>query len=176
MTPLGQVVIRAAAAGDVPGAREVLRAAAQRLVERGEALWTPDDFTPEFLVPLVNAGELHVALEGGEVVGVFTVQGEDPVFWPDVPAGEALYLHNSVRPDRAGRGLAQAMPGFALGLAHAQGRAFLRLNCAPRPKLCAVYEGFGFHRRERALWRGGGFDVVRYEMRAGGHIVKWTPT
>lgn len=161
------VHVRPAAPADTTAAAGVLRLAAQRLVDRGEALWEPQDFTPEELARRVGSGELHVAVHGDELVGVFLLQREDPVRWPDAAAGEALYVHKlAVRPDLAGRGIAHAMLRFALGQAHAQQRRFLRLDCAPRPKLRAVYETFGFRRRDAGLWPGERYDVMRYEMLA----------
>ncbi|PYE55680.1 GNAT family N-acetyltransferase [Deinococcus yavapaiensis] len=158
--------VRVATNDDVRAASDVLQAAARFLIERGEPLWDPRDFRCERLARFVTSGELHVTREDGEVVGAFLLQREDELFWPHALRGEALYVHKlATHPDRAGRGAASAALRFALKRARDANCSFVRLDCAPHPRLCAFYERFGFRRYGTDLWRVGSFEAARYELR-----------
>lgn len=153
---------RYATIADLKSAAPVLQSAARRLVVKGEPLWDPASFTPASLETWL--GELCVAtLEGGAVVGAMRLQPEDPAFWPEVPHGSSLYVHKLAVSDAArGRGVAQALLEFARSEANARGRAWLRLDCADRPALRAVYERFGFQYRDTREVHD--FTVCRYEL------------
>lgn len=150
------------AAADVDAALAVLREAAQWLIERGTPLWLPDELAPEPLRHAAEAGELCLARIGGEVAGMMLLQSRDPLFWPEAREGEALYVHRlAVRRAVAGRGVARAILDWAADEARSAGSAYLRLDCADRPKLRALYEscGFRFHSPKDV----GRFSVARYE-------------
>jgi hypothetical protein len=51
------------------------------------------------------------------------------------------------------------VPALSAAEARAAGRSFLRLDCAPRPKLCEFYESAGFCYHSRRIVDG--FPVHR---------------
>ena len=62
----------------------------------------------------------------------------------------------------AGRGISSALLSWAVERARSLRKGYLRLDCeASRPKLCAVYESFGFlHHSDRQV---GPYFVSRYQ-------------
>ena len=89
----------------------------------------------------------------------------DPHFWPDDPAGEALYLHKlAVHPGWQGRGPGAQMIAAATVETQAAGRPWLRLDtAAERPKLRAVYEARGLVCvREESM---DGWPAAWYELK-----------
>lgn len=133
--------------GDVSAASSVLMASAVDRAARGEELWLPQSLTPERLGKYYPPEGWQVAWHGGQPAGCYVLLDRDPLFWPDDPEGEAMYLHKlAVHPDVQGQGLARTLLQRASQQAAQGGRACLRLDTATqRPKLRAVYESFGFH-------------------------------
>ena len=132
--------------GDVQAASSVLMTSALDRAERGEELWPPASLTPERLGRYYPEHGWHVAWQSDRPVGCYVLLEEDPLFWPEAPAGEALYLHKlAVHPEVQGQGRAQTLLQHAAQQAALRGRGHLRLDTAThRPRLRAVYETFGF--------------------------------
>ena len=155
--------VRQAQPEDSQAVVAVLREAAQWLVDTGRPLWRPADFTLESLAAGISAGQYFFARDEAGPVGVMKLESEDPLFWPDVPQGEGLYLHKlAVVRRAAGRGASDALLKFASTRAAELGRSYLRLDCAAdRPSLRQVYErrGFRFHSHRTV----GPYSVARYE-------------
>lgn len=150
--------------GDPQAASLVLQATARSVLERGhEELWPPETLTVEALAHDYPADGWQVVWRGGVPVGCFVLMDPDPVFWAEKPRGEALYLHKlAVHPQAQGQGLNRALLVRAEELTRQAGRRWLRLDTdVTRPKLQAIYTGFGFTAvdRQRVL----GFEVFRYE-------------
>lgn len=147
VTPVAPRVAPASRA-DLAAASSILVEAAEWAIARGEPLWDPKDLTPERLGRDVEAGSLHLAWLADRPVGTIAVSREDPLFWPDVPAGESLFVHRlAVRRAVAGRGVALAMLDWARMQGRSAGLRWLRLDCsAAHPGLVAYYEGLGFLR------------------------------
>ena len=143
----------------------VLQAAARALEKRGEPLWPLETLEPAALQAAYPEAESYVGFQGGEAVAGMIVLEDDPLFWPDVRAGESVFLHKlAVIPAFQGSGVATAMLGFAAARARTLQKRYLRLDCAAeRPKLCAFYERHGFR------WVGectvDGFNAALYEKR-----------
>jgi GNAT superfamily N-acetyltransferase len=156
------VVTAACLAADVCCACDIMIEAADWLAACGQPLWNRESLTPANVLPLPDKGSLFLAHLAGHPVGAFILLFEDPFFWPDVSPGEALYLHRLVvRRSAAGTGVGYRLLEHAVAKARTAGRPFLRLDCAPRPKLCAFYEAAGFcHHSDRAI---GSFSVRRYQ-------------
>jgi len=165
--------IREAEEADIDAVVAVLREAAEWLDGQGMPMWKADELTTESIAAGVRNKEVFVAVTGAgerneEIAGTLKFQMEDELFWPDVPLGEAAYVHRlAVRRAYAGRGVTGMMLRWAAERARGLGRAYLRLDCeAQRVKLRAMYEGFGFlyHSDQQV----GPYYVARYEMRVGG--------
>jgi len=160
-------VIRQACPDEAEVVSAILTEAAEWLAERGEPLWKAGELAPEAVATDVADGLFHLVWIGDEAAGVFKMQEEDLLFWPDLPHGEAIYLHRiAVRRQHSGSGVLDAIIGFARKATATAGRRFLRLDCeASRPKLCAVYEKRGFVKHsERQV---GPYFVARYQLEVG---------
>ncbi len=159
-----QLQIRPAAEADITAVARLLSTAATGLIERGEALWDLKDVSEAAIGPHVLAGWYFIASDGQGPVGVFRLQGEDPLFWPDVTDGRSVFLHKlAVHPRAQGRSIAQQLLTHALALARERGKQYLRLDCVQgRPKLSSVYQRFGF--RLHSVRQLGQRLYERYEI------------
>lgn len=156
------VSVRQAEAADIPSVRAILFEVLHWLHEKGEPLWEEGDFPVEEVARDVEEGLYFLAESDGRVVGVVKFQLSDELFWPDVREGESAFLHRlAVRRDHAGEGVSTAILRWAVRRTARLDRRYLRLDCAPRPKLQALYEGFGF--RWHSNRQVGSFEVARYE-------------
>jgi GNAT superfamily N-acetyltransferase len=160
--------VRFASRLDLEPAAAVLRNAARRLEAAGSPLWNPAQFNTSSLEPIQAAGELCVAVLEERVIGVMFLQRSDPVFWADEPEGSSLFVHKLVvDDDQVGKGISKSLLEFAVVQARSSARAWVRLDCADRAKLRAVYEGFGFRHRDTRNVRVSSnevFTVCRYEL------------
>jgi GNAT superfamily N-acetyltransferase len=154
---------RLATHADLEPAALILRNAALRLEAAGEALWNPASFTAATLEPIFEASELCVVVIEENVVGVMYLQERDVTFWPDEPVDNSLFIHKlAVDNEFRGRGVSTALLEFARGEAISRGKRWVRLDCANRPKLRAIYERFGFQLRDsRVVYN---FQVCRLEL------------
>ncbi len=157
------ITIRPAQVEDTATVAAILREAAQWLTDRGIPLWQTDELHPEHVAGDVAAGLFWLAWVGHDPAGCVRFQLEDALFWPDVPKGEAVYVHRlAVRRRFAGGRVSEALLTWAYQQAQTMRRRWLRLDTvADRPALRAVYErqGFGFH-SERQV---GPYLVARYQ-------------
>ncbi len=132
-----------ARSGEARAVSEVLQEAARWITTWRSQLWDPELLGEAFAAPFVERGQVIVARAGEAIAGVVILEPEDPLFWPDYPAGEAGYLHKlAVRRAYAGRGLPAALIDHAAGMARLQRRTVLRLDC--HPDLARVYAQLGF--------------------------------
>ena len=125
----------------------------------------PGELTPEKLMGPIHAGELYLVMMQGSPVGTVIFQLHDKTFWPDMPEGDAAYIHKVIlRRSAAGQGLGAQIIAWAKEKARSIGMAYLRLDTeAARTKLCALYESAGFTRH--SFRQVGRHYVIRYEMR-----------
>ena len=141
----------------------VLLEAARWLQEIGQPLWKAGELLPDRLMADVKAGLFYLACVDGEAAGVFKMQDEDALFWPDVPVGESIFIHRvAVRRKFAGGQVTMAMVDYAKQTAAVKGKRFLRLDCASRPKLCRIYERQGFLKHSEK--QVGPYLVTRYQF------------
>ena len=158
-----QVNIRHATHRDSNVVSDILREAARWLDQSGMSLWREDELQSERIAADVAGGLFVIAQCSGDAAGVMRFQLEDAVFWPDVPQGEAAYIHRlAVRRRYSGTGLSTELLRWAVEHTQRLGRQYLRLDCeASRPRLRAIYESFGFsHHDDRQV---GPYFVSRYE-------------
>jgi predicted N-acetyltransferase YhbS len=110
----------------------------------------------------IESGEQFCARQAGRIVGCVRLEREDTIFWPDRLSGDALHLHRlAVVRDLAGARVSDALIAWAKGQTKRAGRDLLRLDCAPRAKLYALYERHGFRFVDEPS--GAPFHVFRYE-------------
>ena len=120
--------------------------AAHWLEREGKTLWNPLELTPEAVLERYRLDELFLATLESKSVGTAVLQDTDPLFWPNVLEGEALYAHKlSIARAHAGKGLGRALLDAVRAEAQAWGRQFLRLDTSSKHlPLCAFYENYSF--------------------------------
>lgn len=156
--------IRPARLEDLDDASSILVEAANWLSQTGEMRWKPEQFSHDLLEPLVNSGELYLAVQGSRAVGTMYLQPEDAFFWSDVAASESLFIHKlAVSLEARGTGVSQALIEFAKLEVLYHGRKFLRLDCSDNPKIRALYENAGFELRDIGKYSNTLF--CRYEIK-----------
>ena len=157
------LTMRQATAEDAKVVTEILHEAARWLHEAGRPMWR----TGELLEDRI-AGEIDhffVAVMEQQIIGTLKFDLEDPVFWPDHPEPKAAYLHRlAIRRSHTGRGISRQMLAWAVSHAPTVGKSIVRLDCeTSRPRLKALYEGFGFvHHSDQQI---GPYLVARYEYK-----------
>jgi GNAT superfamily N-acetyltransferase len=158
--------IRRAQPHQVALVAEVLRAAAEALVQRGQSLWDPRELTEAAVSDDVRGGMYYLACDDDGPVGVFRFELEDVIYWPEVGAGSSAFVHRlAVHPRAQGHKLAHTLLSHAVQLARAEGRRYLRLDCSSgRPKLRGVYEQFGFRLHSQKQFRTAVVDRFELEV------------
>lgn len=154
-----------ATSDDINGAIAVLCEIADFRRSLGQDRWKKEWFTREALQGWIDDHRLVVARLDGKVIGTMLVEDADPIFWPDDPAGEALYVHRLARTRSApeAKGLAARFLVFAQDEAKRRGRAFVRLDCALDETLCAIYDRAGFTRLKDVWEVAPDFHSWRWE-------------
>jgi GNAT superfamily N-acetyltransferase len=150
---------------DAEAASAIMCEAALWLDRNGKTLWFKEELAPGKLKGAIEAGELHLVMMEGHAVGTVIFQLHDRIYWPDMPQGDAAYIHKVIlkRPV-AGKGLGNRIIEWARERAKAQGLTFLRLDTeAAREKLCSLYESAGF--TCHSYRQVGRHYVIRYEMK-----------
>ncbi len=132
-TPVDLVTIRAAYANG---------RALQR--EQGSVMWP--EFSDAFLLAEIDAGRLFRVMDDDVMAGVFNVAYDDAAIWAELERGSHVYLHRIARaPQYAGRGLMEAVLGWAEARCRELGRAGLRMDTwASNAALIAEYGRLGF--------------------------------
>jgi GNAT superfamily N-acetyltransferase len=150
----------------VPETAVLIREAAAWLIAKGEPLWGPNETSDDELIRVTQAGELVTARMAGELAACMYLHKEDRLFWPHSVPGEAFYVHRlAVARKHAGQGYARTMLDWAEDQVRRSGRKFLRLDCAPRPKLLQLYRDAGFVPVDIQSVQIGEHLVLRQEKR-----------
>jgi hypothetical protein len=156
--------IRPATPADTAEVSAILTEAAQWLAHTGRLMWRDNELASGRIAEDVANGLFIIAERDGVAAGTMKYQLEDMLFWPDVPFGEAGYMHRlAVRRCFAGGEVSHDLFSWALWKTIDLNRPYLRLDCeASRPKLRAIYERFGFrHHSDRQV---GPYFVARYQL------------
>ena len=157
------ISIRRAWLSDIEAVQSILLEAAHWLEAEGEPLWREEELSTELLADDVQAGLYYLAECDGTPVGTVKFQLSDEETWPDAADGEPAFMHRlAVKRSHSGGEVSTALLDFGVERTAALGRRYLRLDCERRPKLQAVYEGFGF--RWHSDFRVGPYHVARYEL------------
>ena len=133
-------------------------------------IWHDYEISEHAVCSYLARGELFTLTENstGGVLGTIMLTEYDPnQCWETSCGANALYVQRVVT-DRgsAGHGLGRELLNFAEHTASSRNLRFLRLDCdSERPKLCRVYEEFGFKRVGSAIIAG--FNAALYEKDLG---------
>ncbi|GLQ08420.1 N-acetyltransferase [Devosia yakushimensis] len=159
-----ETTIRLATESDAAAILKLLQSVALWLETDGPGkLWPASSFKLIDISAKAQRSEILVLTVDEDIAGCLYMEESDDAFWPEALPGEALYLHK-IAVDRAfaGRGFARQLIDWAAQHAAQKGLKFLRLDCAPRPRLVQVYRDAEFERvGEDALM--GGFLVARLQ-------------
>lgn len=152
----------------------LMREAAQVMVDRGIEQWKPDMFDAETVRGYFDTRRIFLLTADERPAGLFTLQERDPAYWADADDDRYLYLHRlTVRPEYRGRDYGGYMLRFAEEEVVRSGKRGLRLDCvAHLPSLNAYYIRSGFRFvAERDLKREvGGRYVNLYEKPVLGDV------
>lgn len=151
--------------GDVDEAIDIMREAANWLIDTGQPLWELEDLTKEKLLKDNKNNDFHVLKIDDVGAAAMILKWEDKLFWPNVKQGESGFIHKlSIRRKYSGIGISKNMIEHAIEECKRRNIALLKLDCAAdREKLCNFYENFGFKQINRGMI--GTFDVAFYEFR-----------
>lgn len=162
-----ELQIREAQPTDAAILADLMREAAEVMVEKGIEQWKPEMFTEETVRGYFDTRRVFMLKANGHPAGLFTLQDSDPAYWGDRNDARYLYLHRlTVRPSCRGRDYGSFMLRCAEEEAARAGKLGLRLDCvAHLPSLNAYYVRSGFRFvAERDLNREvGGRYVNLYE-------------
>src|SRR5262249_50380423 len=130
-----QFTVRRVVATEAAVAIHILREAAAWAAARGSGVWTLDELDTATFVAAAHAQELVIGYTDATPAATMLLQVEDRIYWPESPAGIALYVHKvAVRRAFAGQGWLGRMIEFASEEASALGIHRLRLDTVLRPK------------------------------------------
>ena len=163
----------AAQPSDLPRYLDLLEELADWLHARGIEQWPRGRARSghAYYAASIERQEVHLALDGDELVGALRLLQRDDIVWPEIEDDDALYLYNlAVRRTAAGQGLGHRLLDWAERRVADAGRTYLRLDCVPANMfLRTYYEDAGFTARGEVdatypapvgLWR-----LRRYEKK-----------
>lgn len=124
----------------------MLKAAAQWMVDKGIRQWSPDQFKLEDIFAYFEDREVYMALDGNTPAGFYTLQSSDPQYWGQRNDDSYAYLHRlTVAGPYRGSGLGEQLIKHAIHQAEVTGRSGLRLDTvAHNVKLNRYYQSLGF--------------------------------
>ncbi len=139
------VVIEQAEPKDAAAVSAILQEAANWLIENKRKLWEPEALSAENVKEQVENGMFWLAKVEEEIAGCVRFQLSDEEYWGDVPHENSAFIHRlAVKRKFAGKGVSKTLIDWAKTKAEAEGKQFLRLDCADRESLRRVYENYGF--------------------------------
>ena len=165
--------VACAAPDDLPRYLDLLEELADWLHARGIEQWPRGRARSghAYYAASIERQEVHLALDGDELVGALRLLQRDDIVWPEIEDDDALYLYNlAVRRTASGQGLGHRLLDWAERRVADAGRTYLRLDCVPANMfLRTYYEDAGFTARGEVdaiypapvgLWR-----LRRYEKK-----------
>ncbi len=156
--------IRAVDASRAAEAVQLLKGAAQWLIDRGIGHWSLEEFRAEDFEAAAGAGELIMGFEERDIAAVMLLQSADRLYWPLAPVGSALYVHKlAVRRASAGRRWSARMIEWAAAVARERAIPRLRMDTMPGSVLQSLYESYGFIAIDQTPVRLEAVSVIRME-------------
>ncbi len=156
--------IRRLSTADARDASTILLAAAAWAKDNRAHLWAESEISAEQCAGWAAEGVLFGAFEGDEMAATFTLTDVDSLYWPETPAGEALYLHKvAVRRASTGSGWLRQIIDWAVDETRQRKLERLRLDTLAFSRLVALYESHQFVLVGTVPLAIGGRSIVRME-------------
>ncbi|QHW34710.1 GNAT family N-acetyltransferase [Paenibacillus rhizovicinus] len=158
------VEIRKARLGEAEALRSLYVEAAEWIREtKGYNQWQEASFTEAYIEQFLRTRDVFVAELGGRVVGCFSVECEEELFWGERFHRDAGYVHRLVVSRKhQGLDIGGQMLAWAAGFIRSQGKSWLRLDCmADNPPLNRFYERQGLTfvgRVDVDVWRANLYE------------------
>ena len=144
---------------------DILHEASLWTAQFGPPIWPLDGFPVEEQRDIAAAGEQIGGFEDSRMVACMRLQKRDPIYWPDDPPGEALYLHKlAVRRAASGKGWTARMVAWAVQECRAVNARMLRLDTLANSKLPAFYQGLDFRLVDERPLLIDRVQIVRLEL------------
>ncbi len=146
----------------------ILREVGQWLADNQLTMWALDTLTPDNLFDEYTQGNCYVLYADDTPAATFILQWTDPLYYPDVPAATAGFIHKvAIRRAFAGQDLFVPILNFCQQRCLARNVYEIQLETdATRPALLRFYERHGFqptHQRTIEEF-GQSFDCQYYIM------------
>lgn len=141
---------------------KVLTEASEWLNSIGQPMWKACDMTARRLLEKYSMEEMKLCYDNGNLIGVYVIQWNDPLFWSELNKNESGFLHKiAVCRECNGKGYGRKLIQSAELLCKERNIQWLRLNCGTfRPRLRNFYESAGFKLLDRVCIDNR--DQVRY--------------
>jgi GNAT superfamily N-acetyltransferase len=144
---------------------DVLIKSAEWLNLIGKPMWKSDDLTVEELLKKYRLQEMKLCYDDVNLIGVYVLQWNDPLFWPELEGYKSGYLHKlALCSEYRGRAYGNELIKSAELLCKENNIEWLRLNCGTfRSRLRNFYEKAGFKMLDRVFIDNR--DQIRYEKK-----------
>ena len=85
-------------------------------------------------------------VNGGDIIGIFSITFNDPGTWAEWDTGAAVFLHRTItNPNFKGQRTFEKIRDWAVQFATEKGLSYIRMDTwANNPKIIEFYEGYGF--------------------------------
>ncbi|MNN43003.1 Acetyltransferase (GNAT) family protein [compost metagenome] len=156
--------VRQAQLDDLGLVRSMLIEAATWMGTLSFQQWKPEQFTEVEVHSYFNGRDIYLLCSNQEVIGMCTIQDDDPSYWGHLNESGYSYLHRlTVRNRYRGKSLSKEMIYWAARRSKEQQRKGLRLDTAAQnDKLNSLYQKLGFEPKGNV--QKGDRHYVLYEM------------
>lgn len=153
---------------NLEAAIDIMQEAARWLISINQQIWPLDNINKANLLRDNSEDNFYVGWDEDTAIASMILKWHDPDIWIKSKESEAGYINKlSVRRAYASQGYAQEMMEFAEEECRKRHIHKLRLDTlADRPRLCKIYEDFGFKLISREIVKGFDFpyiDLALYE-------------
>ena len=143
----------------------VLLEAAEWLESKGLVMWNPKKMISKELLKQYSINEMKLCYDNNELIGVYVLQWNDSLFWPEVKENTSGFLHKlAIRRKYSSMGYGKKIVESAETICRNKKIESLKLNCGTkRPQLRSFYESLGFQMSDRVFIDNR--DQIRYEKK-----------